>query len=341
MKIEITLQPDDAVLDGRHLAQLTQIWLATLEADGITAYTVAGYRSKLAHFEAWWMATGPALNWELRRRNLQAFGRWLETVEQATGAPLAYNTRRDVLRRLQQMLRWAFATDRLPMDLSKWVGKATGGPPKRRAMTLEELERLLDAGATGDQPVRDRAILGLLIGSGMRRGELSGLNVGDITFNAATNTGLAVVRGKRTAGNATGERTVALDAPTVALLRPYLRLFNPHPGAALFFWTSGAERRRIGPNGIYRIVRRAARRAGLGEMRGAHDLRRAFATLMVKFLATHDAELSADMVRRQLGHTSYSMTSYYTKLEPADLSGVMHSPLSLLKSPVHVQEVQS
>ena len=333
MKIEITLQPDDAVLDGRHLVQLTNIWLATLEADGVTPYTVAGYRNKLAHFATWWAAIGAGQDWELRRRDLQAFGRWLETVQQATGAPLAYNTRRDVLRRLQQMLRWAFASDRLPMDLSKWVPKATGGPPKRRAMTLEELERLLDAGATGDQPVRDRAILAMLIGSGMRRAELSGLNTDDVTFNAATNTGLAVVRGKRTTANATGERTVALDAPTVGILRPYLHLFGPRPGEAMFFWTSGAERLRIGPNGIYRIVRRAARRAGLGErMKGAHDLRRAFATLMVKYLATHDAELSADMVRRQLGHSSYSMTAFYSKLEPDDLSGVMYSPVSLFRT---------
>ena len=334
MKIEITLQPDDAVLDGRHLVQLTDIWLTTLEADGCGAYTIAGYRCKLAHFSTWWAATGAGQDWELRRRDMQAFGRWLETVKQATGAGLAYNTRRDVLRRLQQMLRWAFTTDRLPMDLSKWVPKATGGPPKRRAMTLDELERLLDAGATGDQPVRDRAILAMLIGSGMRRAELSGLNTDDITFNAATNTGLAVVRGKRTTANATGERTVALDAPTVGILRPYLHLFAPHAGEPLFFWTHGAERRRIGPNGIYRVVRRAARRAGLGErMKGAHDLRRAFATLMVKFIAEHDTELAADMVRRQLGHSSYSMTAYYAKLEPADLGGTMRSPLGLFESP--------
>lgn len=335
MKITITLQPDDAVLDGRHLVQLTDIWLTTLQAEGVTPYTVAGYRNKLAHFATWWAAIGAGQDWELRRRDLQSFGRWLETVKTPMGAPLAYNTRRDVLRRLQQMLRWAFASDRLPMDLSKWVPKATGGPPKRRAMTLEELERLLDAGATGDQPVRDRAIIALFIGSGMRRAELAGLNVDDVTFDAATNTGLAVVRGKRTTANATGERTVALDAPTVGILRTYLHLFNPRPGEPLFFWTHGAERRRIGMNGVYRIVRRAARRAGLADrMKGAHDLRRAFATLMTKHLVTHDAELSADMVRRQLGHSSYSMTAFYSKLEPEDLSGVMYSPMSLLESPV-------
>lgn len=331
MKIGITLQPDDAVLDGQHLVQLTDIWLAALEAEGCTPYTVAGYRNKLAHFSTWWAATGPGQDWELRRRDLQAFGRWLETVQTPMGTPLAYNTRRDVLRRLQQMLRWAFATDRLSMDLSKWVTKATGGPPKRRAMTLDELERLLDAGATGDQPVRDRAIIALFIGSGLRRAELSGLNTDDVTFNAATNTGLAVVKGKRTTANATGERTVVLDAATVGILRPYLRLFNPRPGEPLFFWTHGAERRRIGMNGVYRIVRRAARRAGLADrMKGAHDLRRAFATLMVRYIAEHDTDLAADMVRRQLGHASYSMTAYYNKMEPEDMAGVMKSPMSLI-----------
>lgn len=331
MKIGITLQPADAVLDGRNLAQLTEIWLTALEAEGVTTYTVQGYRGKLAHFTTWWAATGPAQDWELRRRDMQAFGRWLEGVKAPQGTLLAYNTRRDVLRRLQQMLRWAFATDRLPLDLSKWVPRATGGTPKRRAMTLAELEMLLDAGATGDQPVRDRAILAMLIGSGMRRAELAGLNVDDVTFNPTTNTGLAVVRGKRTSANPTGERTVALDAATCAFLRVYLRLFNPHSGEALFFWTHGAERKRLGANAIYRIVRRAARRAGLADrMKGPHDLRRAFATLMVHYLAEHDTELAADMVRRQLGHASYSMTAFYSKLEPSDLSGVMSSPMTLM-----------
>ena len=59
MKIGITLQPNDAVLDGRHLVQLTDIWLTALEADGVTPYTVAGYRNKLAHFTTWWAAIGP------------------------------------------------------------------------------------------------------------------------------------------------------------------------------------------------------------------------------------------------------------------------------------------
>ena len=331
MKMPITLQPTDIVLDGRQLLPLVDVWLAALADEGVTPYTLAGYQNKLLHFSTWWAQVGPAQDWELRKRDLHAFGRWLETVITPMGTPMAYNTRRDVLRRLQQCLRWAFRTGRLPLDLSIWAPKATGGTPKRRAMTLDELERLLDAGNLGDHPVRDRAILAMLIGSGMRRAELAGLNVDDVTLNAATGTGLAVVRGKRTAANPTGERTVALDAATCGLLRPYLRLFNPRPGAALFYWTHGAERRRLGPNAIYRIVRRAARRAGLADrMRGPHDLRRAFATLMPKFIAEHDAELSADLVRRQLGHSSYSMTAYYSKIEPEDMGGVMRSPMSLM-----------
>lgn len=331
MKIGITLQPDDPVLDGRQLAQLGEVWLDALADEGVKPYTLAGYRNKLAHFTTWWSGVGPGQDWELRKRDLQAFGRWLETVKAPMGQTLAYNTRRDALRRLQQMLRWAFGTDRLPMDLSKWVPKAQGSPPKRKAMTLAELERLLDAGNLGDQPVRDRAILAILIGSGVRRAELSALNTDDVTINLATATGLATVRGKRTQANATGERTVALDAATCALLRPYLRLFNPHPGEPLFYWMHGATRRRLGPNAIYRIVRRAARRAGLADrMKGPHDLRRAFATLMVRYIAEHDTDLAADMVRRQLGHSSMAMTSYYAKLEPNDLSGVMRSPLSLM-----------
>ena len=48
MKIGITLQPADAVLDGRPLAQLTDIWLTALEAEGVTTYTCLLYTSDAA-----------------------------------------------------------------------------------------------------------------------------------------------------------------------------------------------------------------------------------------------------------------------------------------------------
>lgn len=332
-RIQITLQPVDTVLDGARLPDLVDLWLAGLADEGVAPVTVDGYANKLLHFTTWWRSAGPGLGWELRKRDLQLFGRWLETVTTAAGAPLAFNTRRDVLRRLQQMLRWAFRTGRLPLDLSLWVPKAAGGTPKRAAPALEDLERLLDAGNQAMHPVKDRAVLGLLIGTGMRRAEVSAMNVGDITFNAATGTAIARVRGKRTTANQTGERTIALDAPTVALLRAYLVRYRLPDDGPLFVWQDGATAKRMGPNAIYRITKRAIRRAGLEDrIRGPHDLRRAFATLMVRYIAEHDTDLAVDVIRRQLGHQSLAMTSFYTKLEPADLAGVMRSPLAIMEA---------
>lgn len=334
MKIGITLQPVDTVLDGSNLAALVHQWQAALLEDGAAASTVEGYSSKLLHFTGWWSAAGPAQGWELRKSDMQSFARWLETVQTATGKPLSYNTRRDVHRRLQQCLRWAFRTERLPLDLAHWVPAARGAQPRRKAPTLEELEKLLDAGNLAAQPVRDRAVLGMLIGTGMRRAELSGMNLADLTFNHATGTGFATVRGKRTRANATGERMVALDAPTVRFLVDYLQIYRLDPSGPLFVWHDGAEVKRLGANAIYRIVRRAARRAGLADkLRGAHDLRRAYASHMLRYLAAHDEDLSADLVRRQLGHASFAMTSYYNKTEVTDLgSGVMKSPLTIMEA---------
>ena len=125
----------------------------------------------------------------------------------------------------------------------------------------------------------------------------------------------------------------ALDAATVRFLVAYMRAYGLDPAGPLFVWHDGATVKRLGANAIYRIVKRAGRRADLVDrMKGPHDLRRAFASLMLKYVASHDEELSADLIRRQLGHSSFSMTSFYNKLEVDDLGdGVMKGPLTLLQ----------
>ncbi len=113
---------------------------------------------------------------------------------------------------------------------------------------------------------RDRAVLALLIDTGMRRGELAGLKLDDIDF---TNR-VALVRGK--GGR---QRACPFENRCARALDRYLRLRARHPAAdAEALWLGHAG--PLTPDAIYGIVRDRAAEAGLGHVY-PHLLRHGFA----------------------------------------------------------------
>jgi integrase len=90
-------------------------------------------------------------------------------------------------------------------------------------LTDDELARLLDVCAgRGFAEVRDTAIIRLLVDSGMRAGELTGLRVDDLDFEVGT--ALVLGKGRR-------PRTAPFGAKTAVALRRYLRARARHPDA--------------------------------------------------------------------------------------------------------------
>ncbi|MGC9666344.1 tyrosine recombinase XerC [Planosporangium sp. 12N6] len=151
-----------------------------------------------------------------------------------------------------------------------------------------------------DDPLvlRDRLVLELLYATGIRVGELCGLDEGDV------DRGRRVVR---VFGKGAKERTVPYGAPAEQALDAYLRrgrpaLAGPHSGAALLL---GARGRRLAATAARRIVAAAATGAGLPHL-SPHGLRHS--------AATHLVEGGADLraVQEILGHASLSSTQIYT-----------------------------
>jgi integrase/recombinase XerD len=175
--------------------------------------------------------------------------------------------------------------------------------PRRlpRALSKPDAAALVESpGNVGPQDWRDRAILELLYGSGLRASELVGLRPGDVDLQAQ----LLVCRGKRDR-----QRLVPIGDATRRALGTYLErgrprlVRGPDPGA-LFV---NARGRALGRQGLWRIVRARARAAGL---RGAfpHALRHSF--------ASHLLEGGADLrsVQALLGHADIGTTEIYTHL---------------------------
>jgi integrase/recombinase XerD len=169
-----------------------------------------------------------------------------------------------------------------------------------RALSPAETERLIDA-ATGTAPrtLRDRALVEILYGAGLRVSEAVGLEKGSVDLED---------RIVRVVGKGGKERIVPLGRPAAEALRRYLALGRPHLDRRyrpdLFLNARGGPLTRAG---AFLILRRLAEKAGLEPERiHPHLLRHSF--------ATHLLEGGADLrsVQEMLGHADLGTTERYT-----------------------------
>lgn len=166
------------------------------------------------------------------------------------------------------------------------------------------MRRLLEAPDTRtDAGTRDRAILELLYGSGLRRGELVHLDVGDVDLAGGT----AFIRD----GKGKKDRVVPLTAQAVTWIRNYLAHRPPHPSRRLFLDAKG--QRPLSPDIFGYEMRKLFACAGVDERLTLHSIRHA--------CALHLLEGGADLIsiKQLLGHASVQTTAVYLKLTTAHL----------------------
>jgi integrase/recombinase XerD len=166
-------------------------------------------------------------------------------------------------------------------------------------LTVEEVEALLkapdDKKAHG---VRDRAMLEVLYGSGLRVSELAGLKTAEVNLGD----GFLVCRGK--GGK---ERIVPLGRSACDAVGRYLAEIRPLIDAEdreeMFLSRRG---RPFSRQGLWKLLRQHAVKAGLGAKISPHVLRHSF--------ATHLLERGADLrsVQLMLGHSQITTTQIYT-----------------------------
>ena len=167
-------------------------------------------------------------------------------------------------------------------------------------LTVEEVATILEAPRPEEPPgLRDRAILELLYGAGLRVSELTGLDVDDLDVEAAA---------VRVLGKGAKEREVpigrmARDAIDAYLTRGRPAFAGPRSRAALFLNTRGG---RLTRQSCARLLETYAHAAGIRRRVTPHDLRHSF--------ATHLLEGGADVrvVQELLGHASVATTQIYT-----------------------------
>lgn len=200
---------------------------------------------------------------------------------------------------------WATAAGILTTDVGALLALPRGRRDLPEVLREPDTRAVLDAAAEdaaeGDPiAVRDRAILELLYATGIRVGELVGLDVDDVDGER---------RVVRVLGKGRKERSVPYGAPAARAVDDWLRRGRPEltregSGPALFL---GARGGRLGQRAVRTVVhsRVAAAVPGAPDL-GPHGLRHT--------AATHLLEGGADLrsVQELLGHASLATTQIYT-----------------------------
>jgi integrase/recombinase XerD len=177
-------------------------------------------------------------------------------------------------------------------------------------LSVAEVEKLL-ASPTLDDPLvfRDRALLELAYGAGLRVSEWISIGVRDVMFDE----GLVRVFGK-----GSKERLVPIGRRAIGALASYVRELRPRleqgeGRGALFLNARGQPLTRMG---AWKILRKYVERAGIEKHVSPHTLRHSF--------ATHLLEGGADLraVQEMLGHADISTTQIYTHVDREYLRSV-------------------
>ena len=177
-------------------------------------------------------------------------------------------------------------------------------------LTVAEIQKLL-AAPTMDDPLyfRDRAMLELAYGAGLRVSEWIGIGVKDVLYDD----GLVRVFGK-----GSKERLVPIGRGAIGALAIYAREARPrleHGGGKgkLFLNSRGVPLSRMG---AWKILRKYVLRSGITKDVSPHTLRHSF--------ATHLLEGGADLraVQEMLGHADISTTQIYTHVDREYLRSV-------------------
>jgi integrase/recombinase XerC len=226
---------------------------------------------------------------------------------------------------IRSWFKWLARAGYLEKNVASLV--STPRLPKHlpRVPSIEQLNRAVDAVNTDavSWPARDKAIVELLYGCGIRNAELTGLNLDDIHWA----NGAILVRGK-----GQKQRYVPLGDAAAVALRSYIaeRSYRlaatdngkvaSSPALLLNLHMRGLDKpggdARLTTRSVGRIVKRIAILHGLSSDVHPHTLRHAF--------GTHLLEEGADLraIQELLGHERLSTTQRYTQLTNAQLQRV-------------------
>lgn len=302
------------------LAALVSEYLRMLENErGASAHTLRAYRRELEGFSAWMDAQHAELDvGSIEHTHIRSY------LGSLYDRGLSKPSTARALASIRSWFKWLARGGYIQQNSAALV--STPKLPKHlpRVPSIEQLNRVVDSALDGaaSWQARDRAILELLYGCGMRNAELTGLNLEDIHW--ANEAILVKGKGQKQRyvplGDAAADALRAYLAERAALLAADGEVKRQTPALFLNLHLRGMKKpggeARLTTRSVGRIVKRIAIQRGLPADVHPHTLRHAF--------GTHLLEEGADLraIQELLGHERLSTTQRYTQLTASQLTEV-------------------
>ncbi len=285
------------------LARQRDAYLAHLTVErGLSDNTLAAYRRDLNRYVEYLDKKGARSLAEVTKPMVASFAEQLGYQGEG-GSPLSPASANRTIISVRGWHRFAFAERWVEHDVAAEVKPRAIAQRLPKALTIEQVEQILEATSVGDGPatLRDRALLELVYATGARISEAVGLDVDDIHVDGSASS--VLLRGKGRKERMVPLGTMAADAVAAYRVRGRSALAAKGKGSpALFLNTRGG---RLSRQSAWAILRVAAERAGVSHV-SPHTLRHSF--------ATHLLSGGADVrvVQELLGHASVTTTQIYT-----------------------------
>lgn len=247
---------------------------------GASPHTLRAYEAELRGLAA---AVAPRSVLEATTTDLRI---WL------TGGARAPSSLARRISSLKSFWRWALREALVARSPAERLRGPRVKPPLPRVLQIDEASRLVEA----PESPRDRALLEVAYGSGLRVSELVGLDVGDVDLTER------LVRVRR--GKGGKDRVVPLGAEAASALATWLALRGGDSGPVFLNKRGG----RLSTRSAWTLVHERGDREGLPDTH-PHALRHSFAT----HLLSAGADIRA--IQEMLGHASLSTTQRYTQLD--------------------------
>ena len=277
------------------VSKAVEDFLRHLRERNASLHTIKAYTGDLANFSAYVGSRG----WK-QIDHITVRGFLSQLYEKGLGKTSVARS----LAAVRSLYRWLASEGVVEQNPAKLV--ATPKLPKKlpRVPTIEEMNSVLDGQmpVTAAFPERDRLMLELLYGCGIRNSELTGINLDDIRLSAEA----ILIRGK-----GKKERYVPFGDSVKSALAAYVparqtTLAEAHKSTpALLINQRGG---RLTTRSVGRIIKKIAIAKGLSPDVHPHTLRHAFGTHMLE----EGADLRA--IQELLGHERLATTQRYTQL---------------------------
>ncbi len=289
-------------MEGR-LDALIQAYLDQLAATR-SSNTVRAYGSDLSK-----LAEFLEGRFELEPERLATF------LRRTAKGPATRARRLSSLRGFAKFLRGAGELDSDPTELLEAPFRRRSLP---KALSKRQASDLLDQQDLGKRPARDRAMLELAYGAGLRAAEIVGADLAELDLAG----GMLRVRGK--GGK---ERVVLFGKACRQAIEDYLAERRAEPDERAIF--VNPKGRRLSTRTLQNVIKRWALQVGLPPDVSPHTLRHSFATHLL------DGGADLKTIQQLLGHESLSTTQIYTHVSVERLREAVDRahPKSSLKQP--------